>query len=99
MGMVVDKKLSFDLHLRSLCRKVNQKVSALARIVHFLPFSKRYLIMKTFIESQFSYCPLVWMFCSRTMNDKINRIHERALCLVYQDYDSTFEELLCKDKS
>ena len=55
--------------------------------------------MKTFIESQFSYCPLVWIFCSRTMNDKINRIHERALRLVYQDYDSTFEELLCKDKS
>ena len=99
LGMVVDKKLSFDLHLRSLCRKVNQKVSALARIVHFLPFSKRYLIMKTFIESQFSYCPLVWMFCSRTMNSKINRIHERALRLVYQDYDSTLEELLCKDKS
>ena len=30
---------------------------------------------------------------------KINRIHERALRLVYQDYDSTFDELLNKDKS
>ena len=99
LGMIVDKKLNFDLHLRSLCRKVNQKVSALARIVSILPFSKRHLIMKTFIESQFSYCPLVWMFCSNTMNNKINRIHERALRLVYQDYSSTFEELLRKDNS
>ena len=99
LGMIVDKKLSFDLHLRTLCRKVNQKVSALARIVPILPFSKRHLIMKTFIESQFSYCPLVWMFCSNTMNNKINHIHERALRLVYQDYTSTFEELLIKDKS
>ena len=99
LGMIVDKKLNFDLHLRTLCRKVNQKVSALARIVPILPFSKRYLIMKTFIESQFSYCPLVWMFCSNTMNNKINHIHERALRLVYQDYSSTFEELLVKDKS
>ena len=99
LGMIVDKKLSFDLHLRTLCKKVNQKVSALARIVPFLPFSKRHLIMKTFVESQFSYCPLVWMFCSRTMNAKVNRIHERALRLVYQDYNSTFEELLDKDKS
>ena len=55
--------------------------------------------MKTFIESQFSYCPLVWMFCSRTLNRKINQIHERALRLVYQDYASTFKELLDKDKS
>ena len=99
LGITVDKELCFDLHLRTLCKKVNQKVSALARIVAFLPFHKRHIIMKTFIESQFSYCPLVWMFCSRTMNNKINHIHERALRLVYQDYSSSFNELLSKDKS
>ena len=87
------------MHIWSLCKKVNQKVSALARIVNILPFQKRHIIMKTFIESQFSYCPLVWMFCSRTMNKKINHIHERALRLVYQDYTATFEELLKKDSS
>ena len=42
---------------------------------------------------------LVWMFCSREMNMKINHIHERALRLVYFDYKSSFEELLKKDKS
>ena len=78
---------------------MNQKVSALARIANILPFQKRRIILKTFIESQFSYCPLVWMFCSRTMNKKINHVHERALRLVYQDYSSTFEELLRKDNS
>ena len=54
---------------------------------------------KNFIELQFSYCPLIWMFCSRSMNRKINRIHERALRLVYQNYTSTFEELLKTDNS
>ena len=39
------------------------------------------------------------MFCSRTLNGKINQIHERSLRLVYQDYTSTFEELLVKDNS
>ena len=99
LGMTVDKNLNFDLHLKTLCKKVNQKVSALARIVSILPFQKRHLIMKTFIESQFSYCPLVWMFCSRTMNKKINHIHERTLRLVYQDYTTSFEGLLKKDGS
>ena len=99
LGMTVDKNLDFELHLKTLCKKVNQKVSALARIANILPFQKRHLIMKTFIESQFSYCPLVWMFCSRTMNKKINHIHERTLRLVYQDYATSFEGLLKKDGS
>ena len=55
--------------------------------------------MKAFIESQFSYCPLIWMFCSRKMNKKINHIHERALRLVYEDYTTHFEDLLVRDKS
>ena len=99
LGMTVDKNLNFNLHLKILCKKVNQKVSALARIVRILPFQKRRLILKTFIESQFSYCPLVWMFCSRKMNNKMNHIHERALRLVYQDYTASFDDLLKKDNS
>ena len=39
--------------------------------------------MKAFIESQINYCPLIWMFGSRTMDNKINRIHDIALRLVY----------------
>ena len=55
--------------------------------------------MKSFIESQFDYCPLVWMFTSRKLNHRINRIHERSLRIVYQDQNSTFEELLIRDNS
>ena len=99
LGMMVDKNLNFESHLKTLCKKVNQKISALARIAGILPFQHRHILLKTFIESQFSYCPLVWMFCSCTMNKKINRIHERALRIVYQDYESSFEDLLKRDNS
>ena len=57
------------------------------------------ILVKAFIESQFSYCPLVWMFHSRDLNNRINRLHERALRLVYKNKNLTFEELLKKDKS
>ena len=60
--------------------------------------SKKRTIMKDFITSHFSYCPLVWMFHSRELNNKTNRIHERSLRLVYSDKTSTFQELLDKDK-
>ena len=55
--------------------------------------------MKAFLLSQFSYCLLVWICNSRTLNNKINKLHERALRLVFNDRQSTFEELLNIDKS
>ena len=58
---------------------------------------KRIVMLQTFFESQFSYCPLLWMFCSRKLNHKINRLHERALRIAYADYTSSFEDLLIKD--
>ena len=57
------------------------------------------IIMKSFIISQFGYCPLVWMFTSRTLNHRINRIHERALRIAFNDQSSSFEDLLCRDNS
>ena len=55
--------------------------------------------MKAFVTSQFNYCPLVWMCHSRTLNNKINYLHERALRIAYNDKVSTFQELLNQDKS
>ena len=57
------------------------------------------IVLKSFIESQFGYCPLIWMFHSRKLNNRINRLHERALRLVYKDPKLTFEILLELDKS
>ena len=55
--------------------------------------------MKAFIISQFSYCPLLWMYHNRTLNNKINRLHERSLRIVYTDPNLTFEEMLVLDNS
>ena len=55
--------------------------------------------MNAFFTSQSSYCPLVWMCRSRTNNNKINRLHERCLRIVYNDKQSSLNELLEKDGS
>ena len=65
-----------------------------------MDINKRRMLMKAFVSSQFSYCPLIWIFHSRKMEHRINNIHQRALKLVCQDsLDLTFQELLVKDKS
>ena len=79
LGVTIDKNINFNSHLSIFCKKAVQKVTALARVAKLLTFHKRRLLLKSFIASQFFHCPLVWMFCSREMNWKINRLHERIL--------------------
>ena len=64
-----------------------------------MSLDKRKMLLRAFIESQFSYCPLIWMFHSRTLNNKINRLHEKALRIVYGDYKYKFDKLSEKDSS
>ena len=61
---------------------------------NILNFELRRIIFKSSFESQFKYCLLIWMFCSRKANNKINKLHEGALRIVYQDNISNYEELL-----
>ncbi len=56
-------------------------------------------VMNTFILSQFSYCPVIWMFHDRNMNNKMNEIHERALRIAFKNTPSNFEALLTKAAS
>ena len=99
LGITIDHKLKFNEHVNNLCKKANQKLHALARISNYMSKDKLRSIMKAFITSQFGYCPMVWMFHSRKLNSRINKIQERALRLVYNDKSSNFQQLLDKDKS
>ena len=99
LGVTIDHKLNFSEHVSKLCKKASIKLHALARVSKYIPMNKLRIIMKAFIESQFGYCPLIWMFHNRTLNNRINKIHERSLRLVYNDNTSTFSELLTKDGS
>ena len=64
-----------------------------------MSLSKNKILMNSFFKSQFSYCSLMWMFHGHIMNNKINRLHERCMRLIYEDKTSSFEELLEQDKS
>ena len=98
LGVKFDSNFFFKDHATTLCKKASQKLHALARISHYMDLNKRRSLMKAFITSQFSYCPMIWMFHSRNLNNKIKRIHERAIRLVYQN-NLSFSELLGLDNS
>ena len=99
LGITFDNKLSFESHVTKICNTASQKLHALARISNLMSMEKRKILMNAFINSQFGYCPLIWMCHSCKLNNRINYIHERALRIVFQDKKSSFEELLKKAKS
>ena len=91
--------ICFDKHLISLYRKASQKLNVFVRDAHYMNLAQSRLIMSACIISQFGYCALVWMLHSRKLNNHINNIHERALRIVFSDYESTFQQLLKQNKS
>ena len=88
--IVIIVKFCLEFH-KALYKKASQKLHALARIAHYMDFEKR--------RSQFNYCPLIWMFHNTALNNRTNKIHERALRLVYQNKSLSFSELLELDNA
>ena len=68
LGILTDRDLSFDKHIKSLCRKAGQKLNALARISNYLTHDQKRLLLNSIIKSQFGYCPLIWMLLSTNMD-------------------------------
>ena len=99
LGVFFDNRLNFKCHINKLCKKASQKLHALARVSNFMSCNQRKIIMHAFISSQFNYCPLIWMCHNRSLNTQINKIHHRALSIVYRDNTSSFETLLEKSGS
>ena len=99
LGINIDHFLTFNEDVSKLCKIASQKLHAIARISSYLNKNKLRLIMNAIFSSQFGYCPLVWMYHNRRYNNKINRLHERMLRIVYKDYKLSLVELLSDNKS
>ena len=94
LGVIIDKKLTFNDHISQMCEKSEGKVKALLRIRKYIDLPKAELLANSFILSCFNYCPLIWMFCTKTAENMIINTHRRALRAVCMAFDKTYEELL-----
>ena len=66
-GVDFESRLNFEFHVNTLLKKSNEKYHALARVSNYMETKKRRVLMNAFMVSKFSYCPLVWIFHSRTL--------------------------------
>ena len=98
LGIAIDNKLVFKKYIENLCRTAQHRLHALTRIRKFLALDKAIFLGNTFINSQFNYAPLIWMFRRKTLYHKIEKVHHRTLKVIYQSEES-YENLLLESSS
>ena len=94
LGIDIDARLTFDGHVSNMCIKAGKQLNVLQRLKGSLDQDSRMAIYKSFIMSNFNYCPLIWMFTSKTSLSKLENIQKRALRFVLNDYQSGYTDLL-----
>ena len=76
-----------NIFLTYAMKQVNEK-NVLCRTAGYMPLGTCRIVLKTFAERQFNYCPLIWMLHSRIIYNEINRLHKRNPRIVCSDYQS-----------
>ena len=82
LGIDIDDRLTFDGHVSNMYIKAGE-LNALQRLKGSLDRNSCMAIYKSFSMSNFNYCPLVWMFTSKTALSKLENIQKRALKFVF----------------
>ena len=96
LGVTIDNRLTFDEHILVIWKTANKNLNALSKVNHYATQNQKEVLLSSIIISHFSYCPLIWMFCSKISTKKINAVHERSLWIILNDYESPYPSLLEK---
>ena len=96
LGIEINNKMSFEQNISTLCNKPSNQLNPIGRIQKFMGFKEKEVLLNSSVYSNFNYCPLVCHFCSAKSLYKIEKIQERALRLLHNDFASDCAELLKK---
>ena len=73
LGLYLDNKLNFDLHITKLSQKAGRQIQVISRLSRILNESSKMLLYNTFLVCYFQYCSIVWHFCSKINTYKIEQ--------------------------
>ena len=90
LGVCIDDKLT------KICRSAANQHHALIRPRMFLNFEAKKTLINSYFYWNFNYCLLVWTFSSAKTLNKVESLQKRVLRVLYEDYVSSYEELLQK---
>ena len=94
LGTHIDEKLSWNVHIEKLCKKVASGIGALKHIRPFVSPSTIQLIYNCLVQPYFDYCSVIWDSCGSTCADKLQKLQNRAArVLTSSSYDTNADYL------
>ena len=96
LGVTIDNKLSFIPHVSNVCQKASKQVNALSRLSKYLSYKSRFNVYNAFVRSNFTYCSSVYYKTGRTNERKLEKVHERAIRAVANDFTSPYSDVLSR---
>ncbi len=98
LGVYIDSQLTFSKQISFICQKVGQQTGAIMRLGTIIGMEVKLSIDRAFILSNFNYCPVVWMLCGQGNVKKMEHIQLKALLFVFNNFTSSYAELLIKSE-
>ena len=96
LGIEIDDKLNFQKYIGGICKRAAGQLNSIHRLSSSktLNVTTKNVLIESFVYSNFNYCPLVWHFCSPRSVRKMEKVQERALRLLTNETECTYEHLL-----
>ena len=79
LGITVGTKIKFDKRAENVCKRRSRKLNAIAMLANCMDLGKKLILIIELFMSEINYCPVVSMFHSHLLNNKITKLHERCL--------------------
>ena len=98
LGLTIDNRPTFKDHINMLCRRPNYKLHALRRIRKYLTLEESKLLSNAFINNHFNYASIIWIFCRKQDYLEVEKIHYKALKIVYNSNECYEELLMCNNE-
>ena len=92
LGVTIDNALNFREHVSELVRKVSNQLQLLKRHKRLIPTDPKKRLYEAFILSDLNYCSIIWNHCGKKNADKLERINERCLRFVFNDFHNTYDK-------
>ena len=94
LGIDIDYKLNFINISVLYVKKAAGQLNAICRMGKHVGQPEKTVLIQSFVEANFNYCPLVWFLTSSRSLRKIELIQESAFHILFDDFHNSTNELL-----
>lgn len=98
LGVELDNELKFTQQINEICSQTGKQINAMKRLKNYLTKECKLIIYNSYVNSNFNYCSVVWMFTSKSNVEKLENTNKRALRFATNKEGKSYEEICQEEK-